>query len=62
MTFKELLQEKKLGKAIELIRSTEYSIGEIMEFIGYENPTYFYKIFKERFGMTAREYKLNISK
>lgn len=61
MTFKELLQEKKLSKAVELIRSTEYSIAEIMEFIGYENPTYFYKIFREKFGMTPREYEFNIS-
>jgi YesN/AraC family two-component response regulator len=57
MTFKELLQEKKLSKAIELIKSTNYSIVEIMELIGYENPTYFYKIFKEKFGMTPREYR-----
>lgn len=59
MTFKELLQEKKLSKAVELIRSTHYSVVEIMEQIGYENPTYFYKIFKEKFGMTPREYKLS---
>lgn len=57
MTFKELLQEKKLSKAIELIKSTNYSIVEIKELIGYENPTYFYKIFKEKFGMTPREYR-----
>lgn len=60
MTFKELLQEKKLSKAVELIKSTNYSVVEILEYIGYENPTYFYKIFKEKFGMTPREYKLNI--
>ncbi|WP_242878633.1 helix-turn-helix domain-containing protein [Clostridium beijerinckii] len=59
MTFKELLQEKKLSKAVELIKSTEYSIVEIIEFVGYENQTYFYKIFKEKFGMTPREYKIN---
>ncbi|WP_335618227.1 AraC family transcriptional regulator [Clostridium beijerinckii] len=32
---------------------------EIIEFVGYENPTYFYKIFKKKFGMTPREYKMN---
>lgn len=58
MTFKELLQEKKLSKAVELIKSTEYSIVDLIEVIGYENPTYFYKIFKDKFGMTPREYKL----
>lgn len=61
MTFKELLQEKKLSKAIELIKSTNYSIVEIIDLVGYENPTYFYKIFKTKFGMTPREYKLNIN-
>jgi YesN/AraC family two-component response regulator len=60
MTFKELLQEKKLSKAIELIKLTNYSIVEIIDLVGYENPTYFYKIFKNKFGMTPRDYKLNI--
>ena len=60
MNFKELLQEKKLSKAIELIKTTNYSIVEIIELVGYENPTYFYKIFKEKFKMTPREYKINI--
>ncbi|EHI97492.1 transcriptional regulator with cupin sensor, AraC family [Clostridium sp. DL-VIII] len=58
MTFKELLQERKLSKAIELIKSTNYSIAQIMDLVGYENPTYFYKIFKSKFGMTPRDYKL----
>lgn len=61
MTFKELLQERKLSKAVELIKSTNYSISQILEFIGYENPTYFYKLFKTKFGMTPRDYKLNIN-
>lgn len=60
MTFKELLQERKLSKAVELIKSTDYSIVEIIDLVGYENPTYFYKIFKDKFGMTPKDYKLNI--
>ncbi|WP_459477606.1 AraC family transcriptional regulator [Clostridium saccharoperbutylacetonicum] len=60
MTFKELLQERKLSKAVELIKSTNYSIVDLIGIIGYENPTYFYKIFKEKFGMTPREYKLKL--
>ncbi|WP_315074377.1 AraC family transcriptional regulator [uncultured Clostridium sp.] len=60
MTFKELLQERKLSKSIELIKSTKYSIVEIIDLVGYENPTYFYKIFKNKFGMTPRDYKFNI--
>lgn len=60
MTFKELLQEKKLSKAIELIKSTGYHMFEIVERVGYENPTHFYKIFRDKFGMTPRQYKLNL--
>lgn len=62
MTFKELLQERKLSKAVELIKSTNYSIIDLIEMIGYENPTHFYKIFKDKFGMTPRAYKLNLCK
>ncbi|MDO5517808.1 MAG: AraC family transcriptional regulator, partial [Clostridium sp.] len=57
MTFKELLQEKKLNKAIELLKIKELSVVAILEEIGYENPTYFYKIFKEKYGVTPKEYR-----
>lgn len=57
MTFKELLQEKKLSKAVELLKVTEYPIVEVIELVGYENLTYFYKIFKEKYGVTPKEYR-----
>ncbi|OPJ62720.1 AraC family transcriptional regulator [Clostridium oryzae] len=56
MTFKELLQEKRLSKAIELLKISSYSISEIIECVGYENPTYFYKIFEKKYGVTPRKY------
>ena len=45
MTFKELLQEKRLNKAKQLLNETDISIVEIISLVGYENLTYFYKIF-----------------
>ncbi|WP_315110052.1 helix-turn-helix domain-containing protein [Clostridium intestinale] len=57
MTFKELLQEKKLSKAVELLKVTEYPVVEVIELVGYENLTYFYKIFKEKYGVTPKEYR-----
>lgn len=56
MTFKELLQEKRLSKAAVLLKMSSYSITEIIELVGYENPTYFYKIFEEKYGVTPRKY------
>ncbi len=57
MNFKQLLQEKRLSKAVELLEFSNYSITQIIELVGYENPTYFYNIFKERYGITPRKFK-----
>lgn len=57
MTFKELLQEKRLNKARQLLNETNLSVVEIISLVGYENSTYFYKIFKEKYGYTPKTYK-----
>ena len=57
MTFKELLQEKRLNKAKQLLNETDISVVEIIYLVGYENLTYFYKIFKEKYGYTPKNYK-----
>lgn len=57
MTFKELLQEKRLDKAKQLLNETDISVVEIISLVGYENLTYFYKIFKEKYGYTPKDYK-----
>ena len=44
MTFKELLQEKRLNKAKQLLNETDISIVEIISLVGYENLTYFNKV------------------
>ena len=58
MTFKELLQEKRLNKAKQLLNETDISVVEIISLVGYENLTYFYKIFKEKYGYTPKEFKV----
>jgi AraC-like DNA-binding protein len=57
LTFKQLLQEERLKVAKSFLENTDSSINLIMEKIGYENKTYFYKIFKERYTMTPHEYR-----
>lgn len=57
MTFKDLLQEKRLNKAKQLLNETDISVVEIISLVGYENLTYFYKIFKEKYGYTPKNYK-----
>lgn len=57
-TFQELLQRKRFQKAVMLLLETELPIEEIAATVGYENQSYFYRQFKERYGMTPRRYRL----
>lgn len=57
-TFQELLQKKRFQKAIELLMKTDLAVDEISFEVGYENKSYFYRQFKERYGMTPRQYRI----
>lgn len=56
-TFKELLQEKRLVRAKELLESTNLSISSIVEQVGYDNISYFYRIFKKKYGYTPKKFR-----
>lgn len=55
--FKELLQERKLQQAAYLLSQSTLSVEQIMEAIGYDNSSYFYNKFREKYGSTPREYR-----
>jgi len=56
MSIPEYINQIRLGKAIEWMENSKLSIQEIMRRVGVENESYFYKLFKSKFGMTPREY------
>ncbi|WP_226037406.1 AraC family transcriptional regulator [Aquibacillus saliphilus] len=56
-TFKELLQEKRLREAKELLRNPDVTITTIVEQVGYDNISYFYRIFKSKYGVTPKKYR-----
>ncbi|MFS0778099.1 helix-turn-helix domain-containing protein [Neobacillus sp. 3P2-tot-E-2] len=58
-TFKELLQERRLDKAKELLQGSDLPITIIVEQVGYDNISYFYRIFKEKYGRTPKEFRMN---
>ena len=60
--FKELLQRKRLNKAVELMCETDLSISDIIAAVGYENNSYFHRVFKERFHTTPRAFRMNNEK
>lgn len=53
----EFIREMRMKKAAELIESDEYSIAEISDMVGYNDPHYFSKCFKQVFSCTPTKYK-----
>lgn len=58
-TFKQLVQKVRLQHAVRLLKTTRMPVVEVMEKVGYDNITYFYKIFKETYHMTPKQYREN---
>lgn len=56
-TFTQLVQEARLLEAARLLLHTTTSITEIITDCGYQNTSYFYRIFTQRFGCTPSEYR-----
>ena len=55
-TFSKILLEKRMDKAVILLKGTTLSIEEIAIMTGYSNTSNFYKAFREYFGKTPREF------
>lgn len=60
--FSELLVEKKLTKSVKLLENTDLSISQIVEKVGYDNSSYFYKIFNKKYNLTPRAYREKIKR
>lgn len=57
-TFKELLRQKRMDKAAQLLCTTTLSVQNIIVAVGYENTSYFHRAFRKTYGMTPRAYRL----
>ena len=56
-TFKDLLLEKRLSKAAQLLRETKLTTQDIILAVGYENTSYFYRVFRAKYGVTPKDYR-----
>ena len=56
-TYKELLQKHRMETAARLLRRSDLNIQQIIAQVGYENTSYFYRLFHERYGQSPREYR-----
>ena len=55
--FRELLQARKLQQAVYLLENTTLTVDSILARIGYENSSYFHRLFRQRYGCSPKEYR-----
>ncbi|WP_164821697.1 helix-turn-helix domain-containing protein [Paenibacillus koleovorans] len=54
----DYINEVRLNQALVQLETKPLSIKEIMERIGYSSESTFFKLFKQRYGVTPKEYRL----
>lgn len=57
-TFKEILQMKRFQVACSLLKTSKLSVSDIITMVGYDNTSYFYRKFQEKYHMSPRQYRL----
>ena len=55
--YTELLQEKRLSQAAWKLKNTDTRVEEIALSVGYENQTYFHRLFVRHFGCSPKKYR-----
>ena len=56
-TYTQLLQEKRLAQAAFLLKNTNRNVSDISVAVGYENISYFHRIFSAAYGKTPKHYR-----
>ena len=47
----------RISNAQHLLETTTYNVNEIASFVGYDNPLYFSRLFKNQTGLSPSEYR-----
>lgn len=56
-TLSELITEKRLSAAASLLLTTDKPVSEITEELGFSTESYFFVLFKKRYGVTPLGYR-----
>jgi len=58
MNFKQYITEKRMARAVELLREPTLKVYDIAQMCGYENVNTFNEAFKSAYSITPTEYRL----
>ncbi|WP_454245289.1 hybrid sensor histidine kinase/response regulator transcription factor [Psychroflexus sp. MBR-150] len=50
------IRSQRLKQAIQILKSSNYTVNEVAYMVGFNTPSYFIKCFKEMYGQTPLEY------
>lgn len=53
------ISDVRMQKAAELLAQTDLKVQEVMDRLGYKKRQHFTRLFKEKYGMTPKEYRTN---
>lgn len=56
-SFSEFIKDIRLNHAAQYLSKTTLSIEQVAQTVGYQNMTYFYTIFRNKFQMSPKEYR-----
>ncbi len=56
-TYTELVQEQRMAHAAKLLRETDMRVNDIARQVGYENISYFHRLFYAAYAMTPGQYR-----
>ena len=59
-SFTEILTQMRIDRSKELLRHTDWSIARICQESGFNDQSYFTKVFQRYTGQTPREYRLRV--
>ena len=58
MKFVDYLNDVRIEKSKEMLSGTSRKMYQISKAVGYDNPKYFFRIFKKKTGMTPEQYRI----
>ena len=61
MKFIDYLNNIRIEKSKEMLVESDKKMYQISKAVGYDNPKYFFRIFKKKTGLTPDQYRANNS-
>lgn len=59
--FSSLLQEIRLKHACRYLSHSSLPVDQVIEIVGYNDVSYFYRVFKQKYGMAPNQYRKQFS-